>query len=66
MKELFRDGEWRLITWGEPYTEIQHWCDNKTGGMPGWFYAYHKVCGACHLAIPEPILGLKLLYKWDR
>ena len=65
MKILFEDGDWRLID-KHAGIDIQHHCSQPFGDSLWWYYAYDSHCGVCHEPIPEPILGLWNLHRWDR
>lgn len=70
MKELFRDGNWRLVlslhSWhDQDKSAIQHRC-YKNAPNNWWYYTYEEVCHACWDPRPEALIGLQLLHNWDR
>ncbi len=79
MKELFEDGDWRLVgrevlgvTGGHPsnippWCDIQHRCPLEQGTKnEWWYYCGDKVCTICEEPIPDEMRGLKVLHDWDR
>lgn len=67
MKELFRDGNWRLLVSSQldpPRVGLQHRC-RKDAAHDWWYFRYER-CDYCCENPPDGIIGLHALYNWDR
>lgn len=72
MKELFRDGNWRLVT-SQNYeptpnniAAIQHMCERRSNDRNNWCFVYEDHCARCGDTIPEALIGLQALTNWNR
>ena len=69
---LFEDGDWRLVGGMWETATIMHKClphvvngevlrNNGT-----WYYIYLGTCGGCGMEVPDEMMGLQILYNWER
>jgi hypothetical protein len=68
MRELFRDGDWKIVESSTDYIGVYHRCKREVDPDRNkwWHFAGTTGCFVCGAKTPREMVGLLLLHKWER